>query len=68
MGRVGLAGEWDYLASLYVINDAVSAKTWSRLETTLARVLDAHAGAILGGVSTRCCGWRCREAACQNRS
>jgi len=52
MGRVGLAEEWDYIASLYVINDAVTAETWSRLETTLAGVLDAHPGAIFGGVST----------------
>jgi urease accessory protein len=52
LGRVGLAKEWDYVASLYVINDAVAAETWSRLETRLAPILDAHAGLILGGVST----------------
>jgi urease accessory protein len=52
LGRVGLAEEWDYIASLYVVNDVVAAETWSRLETRLAPILDAHAGLILGGVST----------------
>jgi urease accessory protein len=52
LGRIGLAEGWDYVASFYVINDAVIAETWSRLETRLALVLDGHSGPILGGVST----------------
>lgn len=52
LGRVGLAEEWDYVASLYVINDTVTTETWSRLETRLASILDAPAGPIFGGVST----------------
>lgn len=51
-GRIGLAEGWNYVASLFVISDAVTAETWSRLETRLASVLDGHAGPILGGVST----------------
>lgn len=52
LGRVGLAEEWDYVASLFVINDTVTTEFWSRLETKLASILVAHAGPILGGVST----------------
>ena len=52
LGRVGLAGEWDYVASLYVVNDAVSPESWKRLESRMASVLDQHPGHVLGGVST----------------
>ncbi len=52
LGRVGLAGEWDYVASLYVVNDSVSLETWKRLETKVASVLDQDLGHVLGGVST----------------
>ena len=51
MGQVGLAGQWDYVGSLYVINDAIPAETWSRLETAIAPILDTQAGLVLGGVS-----------------
>lgn len=52
LGRIGLAERWDYVASLFVISDAVATETWSRLETRLAEILDGHVGPILGGVST----------------
>ena len=52
LGRIGLAEEWDYVASLYVVSDTVSSETWSRLETKLGHILDEPAGQLLGGVST----------------
>lgn len=52
LGRVGLAEEWDYVASLYVVSDRVTAETWSRLESRLGPILDEHPGQLLGGVST----------------
>jgi len=52
LGGVGLAGEWDYVASLYVINDAISPEVWSRLESKAAAILEQYPGHVLGGVST----------------
>jgi urease accessory protein len=52
LGRIGLAEEWDYVASLYVVSDTFSSETWSRLETKLGHILDEHPGQLLGGVST----------------
>jgi urease accessory protein len=52
LGRVGLAGDWDYVGSLYVVNDAIPAEVWSRLESRLGSVLDDHAAQVLAGVST----------------
>ena len=52
LGRVGLAGDWDYIASLYVVNDTVPLEVWSRLEARLGLILDEHPGQVLGGVST----------------
>jgi len=51
LGAVGLAADWDYVASLYVVNDAVTPEGWSRLETRIGLALDEHAEHILGGVS-----------------
>lgn len=52
LGAVGLAEEWDYVASLYVVNDAMSPEVWTRLESNIAVLLDTKPGAVLGGVST----------------
>ena len=52
LGCVGLAEEWNYVASFYVVNDAVASETWSRLESKIASVLDERPGHVLGGVST----------------
>lgn len=52
LGRIGLAEEWDYVASLYVVSDTVPSETWSRLEARLGAILDEHPGQQLGGVST----------------
>lgn len=51
LGVVGLAAQWDYVASLYVVNDKVAPEVWSRLETRIGLLLDEHQGRILGGVS-----------------
>ena len=49
---VGLAGSWDYVASLFVIGDAVDAKVWKGLEAAIAAILDERPGLVLGGIST----------------
>ena len=52
LGGVGLAGEWDYVASLYVISDAISSEAWSRLESKAAAIMEKYPGHVLGGAST----------------
>ena len=49
---VGLAGSWDYVASLFVIGDAVDADVWNRLDVVLAAILEQRPGLVLGAVST----------------
>jgi urease accessory protein len=49
---VGLVGSWDYVASLFVIGDAVDADTWKRLDAALAAILEQCPGLVLGAVST----------------
>jgi len=51
LGAVGLAADWDYVASLYVVNDVVTPEVWSRLETRIGLALDEEAEHVLGGVS-----------------
>lgn len=51
LGGVGLAGEWDYVASLYVINDEVSSEVWNRLESNVAAIFEKYPGHVLGGAS-----------------
>jgi urease accessory protein len=48
----GLVGSWDYVASFFVIGDAVGADVWKRLDTALAAILEQRPGLVLGGVST----------------
>jgi urease accessory protein len=50
-GGIGLAGEWDYVASLHLIGEAFNAEDWKRLEEDLAVILDERPGLVLGGVS-----------------
>ncbi len=52
LGRVGLAEEWDYVASLYIVNDTFPSELWNRLEARLSLILDERPGQVLGGVST----------------
>jgi len=49
---VGLVGSWDYVASLFVIGDAVEADIWKRLDVELAAILEQRPGLVLGAVST----------------
>jgi urease accessory protein len=49
---VGFVGRWDYVASLFLIGDAVDAEVWKSLDTAIAAILDEHSGLVLGGVST----------------
>lgn len=49
---VGLVGSWDYVASLFVIGDAVVAEVWKGLEASIATILDELPGLVLGAVST----------------
>ncbi len=51
LGQIGLAEAWDYVASLYVVGDAVGVDTWRRLEGALATILDERPGRVLGSVS-----------------
>lgn len=51
LGAVGLAEEWNYVASLYVVNDATASEVWSGLESKIAAILDTRPREVLGGVS-----------------
>lgn len=48
---IGLAEEWDYVGSLFVIGDGVDPSVWMLLETVLADILESHRDQVLGGVS-----------------
>ncbi len=51
-GGVGLAAEWDYVGSLFVVGNAVAPAQWTSLESRLAQIIDEHGdGGVLGGVS-----------------
>jgi len=50
-GGHGLAEEWDYVGSLFVIGDGIDTHVWTSLETALAEILEEHPGRVLGGVS-----------------
>jgi urease accessory protein len=49
---VSLVESWDYVASLYVIGDAVDADVWTALDGVLAAILEQRPGLVLGAVST----------------
>ena len=49
---IGFAGSWDYVASLFIIGDAIDADVWARLDTVLAATLEQRLGLVLGAVST----------------
>jgi urease accessory protein len=49
---VGLVESWNYVASLFVIGDAVGADVWKRLDGALAAILEQRPGLVLGAVST----------------
>lgn len=49
---IGLVGSWDYVASLFVIGDAVDTEIWKRLDRALAVILEQRPRLVLGAVST----------------
>ena len=49
---IGLVGSWDYVASLFIIGDAVEPEVWKRLDEVLATILEQRPGLVLGAVST----------------
>jgi len=49
---VGLVRSWDYVASFFVIGDAVAPDIWTCLDEVLAAILEQRHGLVLGGVST----------------
>jgi len=51
LSSLGLAEEWDYVGSLFLIGDRVEAGAWTSLESTLAEIFETNPGQILGGVS-----------------
>jgi len=49
---VGLVDAWDYVGSLFIVGDALSAARWTSLEGVLAEILESQPDrAVLGGVS-----------------
>lgn len=48
---IGLAREWDYVGSLFLLGDAIEPALVASLETVLATILEDHAEDVLGGVS-----------------
>ena len=51
MSGAGLAERWDYVASLFILNEAVEEEIWKRLEEEVLRILEDRQGRVLGGVS-----------------
>ena len=51
MGGAGLAEGWDYVASLFILNEAVQEELWKRLEEKILPILEDRQGRVLGGVS-----------------
>jgi urease accessory protein len=49
--EVGLAGEWDYVGSFYMISDAINEERWKRLEESVGEILDGCRDRVLAGVS-----------------
>jgi urease accessory protein len=50
-GDIGLAEEWDYVGSLFVIGNSIDTMVWSLLDNLLADILEKQSDEVLGGVS-----------------
>jgi urease accessory protein len=48
---VGMAGEWDYMASFFIVGDTVEHDVWASIETVLVEIIEKRHGHLLGGVS-----------------
>jgi urease accessory protein len=51
LSSLGLAEEWDYVGSLFLIGDRVETGSWTALESTVAEILETNQGQVLGAVS-----------------
>lgn len=51
LSGLGLAEEWDYVGSLFLIGDRVETGAWTFLESTVAEILETNQGQVLGAVS-----------------
>jgi urease accessory protein len=49
--EVGLASEWDYVGSFYMISEAINEERWKRLEESVGEILDGCRDRVLAGVS-----------------
>jgi len=50
-GVAGLVEDWNYVASLFVLNEAVEEDIWKQLEEKILQILEDRQGRVLGGVS-----------------
>lgn len=50
-GESVLAHKWDYVGSLFIVGDAISASLRTALEASLADILDKQGNLVLGGIS-----------------
>ncbi len=50
-GGCGLLSAYDYVASFFVVSDAVDPDRWSGLRDTVAGILDSFGSDLLGGVT-----------------
>ena len=50
-GGIGLAREWDYVGSLFLIGDAIEPAVLASLEAMLATIVETQAEDVLAGVS-----------------
>ena len=51
MSGAGLAEDWDYVASMFLLNEAIEDEVWKRLEEKILPILEDRQGRVLGGVS-----------------
>ncbi|HKN87992.1 MAG TPA: hypothetical protein VJV04_14115 [Nitrospiraceae bacterium] len=51
MSDARLAESWDYVALLFLMNEAVEDQVWKRLEEKILPILEDRQGRVLGGVS-----------------
>ncbi|HVG01499.1 MAG TPA: hypothetical protein VM842_01355, partial [Nitrospira sp.] len=49
--QAGLAHVYDYVASLFIVNDVIRPETWLELREDLAGLLDSSGDDLLGGVT-----------------
>lgn len=50
-GRIGPAGQYDYVASFFVVSDGLDSTKWPPLRSAMAEILDSMGDEVLGGVT-----------------